>query len=366
MSPFASATSFPDSPEEVRVKRMDFGRAFGFSTFFGGDDVALPAPSSLLFDIGFEPGDLPLLETVLLLLLGPLLLLELGVFGVFRLIEFRGLVLHVEGLVGDPVEEKPVVGDEQDGLVLRIGGEVAFEPEHGVEVQVVGGLVEDEDVGFPGQQSCEGEPGALSAAHEGDGAVPDGFVEAEIGEEAAAPGFIVESSVPDEAAVQGGILLREPVQGVGVVGGDGIELILDRGKTHLRPAELGKDGVHLPEHRPVDRRVPGGTEAVLRVVRDDVSVFVGDVEGVVLMEHPEALRFGEIDLAFVRCRFSGDHAQKRGFSAPVDAHDGEPVPFFEGEADIFEDRLDADAEGEIVDADGYHGLDPCKWLVARG
>ena len=51
-----------------------------------------------------------------------------------------------------------------------------FQPQHGVCVQMVGGLVQQEDVRFSGQQSCQSQTGALSAAEGCDRLVHGGAV----------------------------------------------------------------------------------------------------------------------------------------------------------------------------------------------
>jgi hypothetical protein len=52
-----------------------------------------------------------------------------------------GLVIDVGGVGGDGVEEVAVVGDADEGAV--VGVEEVLEPVDGVEIQVVGGLVEE-------------------------------------------------------------------------------------------------------------------------------------------------------------------------------------------------------------------------------
>ena len=55
------------------------------------------------------------------------------------------LVAHLDDPVGHPVDEVPVVADEEDGA--PVVHQVLLEPPHGVDVEVVGGLVQEEDVG---------------------------------------------------------------------------------------------------------------------------------------------------------------------------------------------------------------------------
>ncbi len=53
----------------------------------------------------------------------------------------------------DPLEERAVVGDEHERA--RILGEKRLEPEDGVEIEVIGRLVEQQHVGLGHQRSCE-------------------------------------------------------------------------------------------------------------------------------------------------------------------------------------------------------------------
>ena len=62
---------------------------------------------------------------------------------------------------GDLVDEVEVVGDEQDGALGFLQGEV--EGVAGFEVEVVGGLVEYEDVGLLQHELAEEEAGGLAA-----------------------------------------------------------------------------------------------------------------------------------------------------------------------------------------------------------
>ena len=68
--------------------------------------------------------------------------------------------VELEDPLGDVVEEVAVVGDRQDGA--RVALEVALEPLHGLGVEVVGGLVEEQQVGLLEQQLAERDPAALA------------------------------------------------------------------------------------------------------------------------------------------------------------------------------------------------------------
>jgi hypothetical protein len=60
-------------------------------------------------------------------------------------------VVDVQRDVGDGVEELPVVADHDEGAGVAL--EPGFEPDQGVEVQVVGGFVEEQQVGRAHQRA---------------------------------------------------------------------------------------------------------------------------------------------------------------------------------------------------------------------
>ncbi len=87
-------------------------------------------------------------------------LLRLEVRRVVALVGVRLASVELEDPGGDVVEEVPVVGDGQDGA--GVGREVALEPLHGLGVEVVGGLVEEQQVGLLEQQLAQRDPATLT------------------------------------------------------------------------------------------------------------------------------------------------------------------------------------------------------------
>ena len=77
-----------------------------------------------------------------------------------------GLVAHLDDPVGHAVDEVPVVADEEDRA--PVGRQVLLQPADGVDVEVVGGLVEEQDVGVAQQQPGQQDPHAPAA-----GELPD-------------------------------------------------------------------------------------------------------------------------------------------------------------------------------------------------
>ena len=72
-------------------------------------------------------------------------LLGLEVGRVVALVGVGAAAVELEDPLGDVVEEVPVVGDGDDGAGVLL--EVLLEPLHGLGVEVVGGLVEQQQVG---------------------------------------------------------------------------------------------------------------------------------------------------------------------------------------------------------------------------
>src|SRR4051794_39606305 len=103
----------------------------------------------------------PLRELLVLLALhlqALALLLEVG--GVVALVRVEPTAVHLRDPLRDVVEEVPIVGDGEHGaVVLR---QVLLEPEHALGVEVVGGLVEQQQVRLLQQQPGQGDAALLA------------------------------------------------------------------------------------------------------------------------------------------------------------------------------------------------------------
>ena len=75
-------------------------------------------------------------------------------------------MVELEDPAGDVVEEVAVVGDDQDGA--RIIAQMAFQPVHALGVEMVGRLVEQQQVGLVEQQLAQRDAAALAARQLGD------------------------------------------------------------------------------------------------------------------------------------------------------------------------------------------------------
>ena len=87
-------------------------------------------------------------------------LLGLEVGRVVALVGVGLAAVELEDPLGDVVEEVPVVGDGQDGAGVR--RQVVLQPLHRLGVEVVGGLVEQQQVGLLEQQLAQRDAAALT------------------------------------------------------------------------------------------------------------------------------------------------------------------------------------------------------------
>ena len=92
-----------------------------------------------------------------------LFLVEPG--GVIALVGNAAAVVELEDPAGDVVEEVAVVGDDQDGA--RIVAQMAFQPVHAFGVEMVGRLVEQQQLGLVEQQPAERDAAAFAAGELG-------------------------------------------------------------------------------------------------------------------------------------------------------------------------------------------------------
>ena len=117
-----------------------------------------------------DPGQLvvqPLLQLgVLAALHGEPLGLLLQVGGVVALVGEGPAAVDLQDPLGHVVQEVPVVGDGQDRA--RVVRQVLLQPQHALRVEVVGGLVEQQQVGLAQQQLAQRHPAALATGQRGD------------------------------------------------------------------------------------------------------------------------------------------------------------------------------------------------------
>jgi hypothetical protein len=75
-------------------------------------------------------------------------------------VQVGGAAVDLQHLVGDPVEHVAVVGDQHQAAA--IGGQPLLQELDGIEVEMVGGLVEDQRLVLPAQQAGQRHPLGLA------------------------------------------------------------------------------------------------------------------------------------------------------------------------------------------------------------
>ena len=103
---------------------------------------------------------------LLALLLGQALLLLLQPAGVVALVRDAAAAIELEDPAGHVVQEVAIVGDRHDGALVV--AQVLLEPRHRLGVEVVGRLVEQQQVGLAQQQPAQRDAAALAAGQLGD------------------------------------------------------------------------------------------------------------------------------------------------------------------------------------------------------
>ena len=183
---------------------------------------------------------------------------------------FEGRALgEFDDPVGHGVDEVAVVADEQQGA--GPGRQLLLEPGDGVDVEVVGRLVEDQHVGLGQQQTTEGDPHPPTARELGDGSVDGGVLEAETGEDLVGLGLEGVAAHRLETTLDVAVVGEDLVLvGVGVA-----HERLELAESVRERGELTGAGQHLLHHR-----AGGGVDEVLREVAHDHVAGAGDRAGV--------------------------------------------------------------------------------------
>ena len=236
-------------------------------------------------------GDLPL--AVGDLLLAPLALAALGLEegGVVPGVELHRLVVDVEDAGRNVVEEPVVVGDDHQHA--REVAQPRLQPADGQDVQVIGGLVQQQGVGLAGQHLGQQHPQLEAPGKGGQGIVVDPRRQAEALEDRRGAGL---GGVPVEV-LGPGLQLGEPVGVEGLRGPGEQGLLLGQDLPQLAVAHEGhvEDGVLL-------------------------------VQEVVLAQHPDAGPLGPADLAGAGVRLPREDVEQRRLAGAVGAHQAVALP----------------------------------------
>ena len=216
------------------------------------------------------------------------------------------------------------MGHEDDGGVE--GGQSVLEPLEGGDVEVVRGLVEQQEIRVAGEGARQRAASELAAAECAEGAVEVGVLEAE----AAHRGHRLLAPV-----VAAGVLEPRLRAGVPVEGG-----VVALALRHL--------GLELLELAFEGEQVAAALEDVLAQAEVQLS------RRPLIMQR-DARGLGEHELAEVHGGLAREHAEQRGLAAAVAAGQRKPVPLLELERDAAEQRLTGDVLPEIGCDDDCHG-----------
>ena len=208
------------------------------------------------------------------------------------------------------VEEVTVVGNEQHRALILL--QKAFQEGHGLNVEVVGGLVQHQQVGGFEEQAGEVRAGALAAGKLAQGAGEIGFAEAHALQNALQAALVGVAS----AALEFG--LQATVAG-DAFGGSRVPL---HGRRHF-----GQAGFHAAQ--------------VIQCGRDEI-VQGGLPRGAfqhgfgVLRQIADAQALGALHAAFGGFLFADEDAQQGGFAHAVGANDADARAVRHAEADVLE------------------------------
>ena len=208
------------------------------------------------------------------------------------------------------VQQLAVVADDEDGV--GVVAQIVLEPQRAFEVEIVGGLVEQQQVGLGEQHGGERHAHAPAAGVFRAGPLLGRLVEAETGQDACGPR-------------RGGM------------GADVAEALVDVGDAAgiVRRFRLGEQA----------RAFAVGGEHELDQALRSARRF---------LRHPaDAGGAGNIDAAVVGLQLARDQAQQRGLARAVAPDEADLVPRRDARRGLVEDDAPLDAEGEVVDV--QHG-----------
>ena len=204
------------------------------------------------------------------------------------------------------IEKLAVVADDQHGV--RIVGQILLQPECTFQVEVVGGLVEQQQIGLGEQHRAECDAHAPTAGELGTGAALGGIVEAEAGQDAGGARWSGVRTDVGQALVDQGDAL-------GIVRGLGF----------------------LEET--VALRVGG---------QHEFDQAVGAARR--LLGHPaDAHCARQADAAVVGMQLAGDQLEQRGLARAVATDESDLMPGRNADRGFVEDRAALDAVGEVID-----------------
>ena len=230
------------------------------------------------------------------------------------------MVDDLDDAPGDCIEEAPVMADGNDGAA--VAAQVLLEPLRALDVEVIRGLVEEQEVGLSEQERRQRGPALLAAAEGVDRPLELGLSQAQAREHRGRPGlvliaaallvFVADALVPAEDGVE--------VLGAGVA-----HLLLKLSQLPLQVLEVG-EALHssLPER------------LSLR-------------EGGALRQVPGRRAAHEVDPPVLELQLTEDGPAEGGLAGAVGADEPDAVALIHGERDALENQLGAVVLGDVVD-----------------
>src|SRR6185503_7214760 len=236
---------------------------------------------------------------------------------VAAIVGLSGAALEVQHVVGGRVQEGTVVAHDQD-----TAGEVAqvpLEPLRRLEVEVVGGLVEQEEIRGSDELAGQTKPAALAAAQGADqlSSCPIGIESKSLenGRDAGVDRVAIGAlELLEIAAVTVQQLLGCMLSQLSDLGGMSQHLVLQ-----LHQIGIGREG-----------GVPHGFDS-------------GELPVLVEHRHPEAARPAHD--AAVWILFPGDESKQRGLAAPIAPHDSPALPLVHHQVQVPEEDVAAIDDG---------------------
>ena len=206
----------------------------------------------------------------------------------------HGLEGHLPDLCTDIIEEIAVVADHQHRTGVAL--EVIFQPFHGGKVQVVGGLVQNEDIGLFQQQLCQAQPRQLAAGEHCNVLLPCILCKTHAGQHLFDIHVHVVAIGGVHDILQGIVLCQQ----VGVIGLGSHAALQD---LHLRHGiqHRGKSGAHLA-----------------------VDIQRG-VQLCVLLQIAQCYPVGHAELALVVLIFAGKNLEQSGLACTVLSHNADAI-----------------------------------------
>ena len=253
--------------------------------------------------------------------------LQLSLFGGVNLRELiiishvagKRPVIHVPDQIDHAVEKRDVVGDQDEGVFII--QKVALQPFDVGLVQIVGGLIQQQDVRLFQKKLSQKDSGALAAGKPGHVLVQSDVRKAQ------RPAHLLHLTVDEVEVVRGQKLL------------DGAKLLHILFQLFLGSIpHFFTDLVH-PRFQ-VEQEGKGGGQGF----PDGGSLF----QHRVLIQITRPHMSGPFDLSFVRDELSGDDVHEGGFALAVGSHQADVLSLEKAEGHVLKNGPVAEAVGQML------------------